>query len=177
MLPRTLLEQIHTTYIRPYFDYCDAIFDGHLTTHDERRLETLQNRAARPVTGTYFGTSTVRLRLELGWDRLATRREIHRLTLFWHLTRSTHVPEYIKNTLPHPRRIDTDRMLRNSNTLTLPDNRTSQFQKSFIPRTTRKWNKLPERTRSHESSHTFKKRYHKFIRSKTSTTQALNVIT
>ena len=157
MLPRTLLEQIYTTYIRPYFDYCDAIFDGHLTTHDERRLETLQNRAARLVTGTYFRTSTDRLRLELGWDRLATRREIHRLTLFWHLTRSTHVPEYIKNTLPHPRHIDTDRTLRNSNTLTLPENRTSQFQKSFIPRTTRKWNKLPESTRSHESSHTFKK--------------------
>ena len=100
MLPRTLLEQIYTTYIRPYFDYCDAIFDVHLTTHDERRLETLQNRAARLVTGTYFRTSTDRLRLELGWDRLATRREIHRLTLFWHLTTSTYTRPRIYKECP-----------------------------------------------------------------------------
>ena len=42
-LPRPLLEHIYVTYVRPHFDYCDAIFDGHITAHDEHRLETLQN--------------------------------------------------------------------------------------------------------------------------------------
>ena len=156
-LPRPLLDKIYTTYVRPHFDYCDAIFDGHLTAYDERRLETLQNRAARLVTGTYFRTSTDKLRLELGWARLATRRKMHRLTLFWHLSRCTSVPDYIKRTLPQPRQTDIARTLRNSNTLTLPHNRTSQFQKSFIPDTTRQWNKLPPHTQSQQSSRTFKK--------------------
>ena len=74
-LPRQVLEQIYKTYIRPYFDYCDAVFDGHLTAYDKRRLETLQNRAARLVTGTLYRTSSDKLRLELGWERLSTRRE------------------------------------------------------------------------------------------------------
>ena len=156
-LPRSLLENIYTTYIRPYFDYCDAIFDGHLTAYDEHRLETLQNRAARLITGTYFRTSTDKLRLELGLDRLTTRREMHRLTLFWHLSRCTFVPDYIKQTLPLPRHTDTVRTLRNSNTLTLPYNRTSRFQKSFIPNTTRKWNTLPPNISSQQSSRAFKK--------------------
>ena len=49
-LPRPLLEQIYVTYVRPHFDYCDAIFDGHITAHDEHRLETLQNRTASVKT-------------------------------------------------------------------------------------------------------------------------------
>ena len=49
-LPRPLLEQIYVTYVRPHFDYCDAIFDGHITAHDEHRLETLQYRTASVKT-------------------------------------------------------------------------------------------------------------------------------
>ena len=157
ILTRPILEKIYITYVRPYFDYCDAIFDGHLTAYDERRLETLQNRAARLVTGTYFRTSTDKLRLELGWDRLTTRRKIHRLTLFWHLTQSTHAPDYIKQTLPQTRDTDTVRTLRNASSLTLPHNRTSQFQKSFVPDTTRTWNTLPPDIRSQGSLRSFKK--------------------
>ena len=76
-LSREILANLYTTYIRPYFDYCDIVYDGHLTAYDERRLETAQNRAARLTTGALYRTSTDKLRLELGWDRLSTRREIH----------------------------------------------------------------------------------------------------
>ena len=156
-LPRQVLEQIYKTYIRPYFDYCDAVFDGHLTAYDKRRLETLQNRAARLVTGTLYRTSSGKLRLELGWERLSTRREIHRLTLFWQLLTCPAIPDYIRQTLPRPRQVDTVRTLRTSNTLTVPENRTSRFQRSFIPGTTRTWNKLPEHIRSQDTLNKFKK--------------------
>ena len=46
--------------------------------------------------------------------------------------------------------------LRNSTARTLPDNRTTLFQKSFIPDTTRKWNKLPSSIRSQPSLKKFK---------------------
>ena len=46
-LPRPILDQIYKIYIRPHFDYCDTIYDGHITVHDMTRLETLQNRVAR----------------------------------------------------------------------------------------------------------------------------------
>ena len=97
-LPRQVLNIIYKTYIQPYFDYCDTIYDGHLTVHDELRLERLQNRAARLVTGTPFRTSTNKLREELGWDSLKTRRKIHRLTFYRRLynTQDT-IPSYIQN--------------------------------------------------------------------------------
>ena len=166
LLPRTIIEKLYITYVRPHLDYCDAIFDGHLTAYDERRLETLQNRAARLITGTLYRTSSDKLRFELGWDRLTTRREIHRLTLLWHLFNCPFVPAYIKATLPNPRNIDTDRTLRNSNALTVPHNRTSQSQRSFLPNTARKWNKLPTNVRTQRTPRAFKKEITKLLGAK-----------
>ena len=71
-LQRSTLNQIYTTYVRPHFDYCDIVFDGHITLRDGQRLERLQTRAARQVTGTPLRTLTDRLRQDLGWDSLKT---------------------------------------------------------------------------------------------------------
>ena len=61
-LPRHTLDQLYTMYVRPHLDYCDTIYDGHITIRDATRLETFQNRAARLVTGTLFRTSSDKLR-------------------------------------------------------------------------------------------------------------------
>ena len=56
-------------HIRPHFNYCDTVYDGHITINDATRLETLQNRSGRLVTGTLFRTSTDKLLLYLGWNK------------------------------------------------------------------------------------------------------------
>ena len=156
-LPRPILDQIYKTYIRPHFDYCDVIYDGHITVQDATRLETLQNRAARLVTGGLFRTHTDKLRAELGWDRLKTRRRIHRLTLYHKLTNpSQHTPSYITSIMPRTRALDTNRRLRNSNTHTLTTNRTSSYIRSFFPTTGVQWNALQNTTRQ-LAHNTFKK--------------------
>ena len=38
-LRRSTLNEIYTTYVRPHFDYCDIVYDGHITARDEQRLE------------------------------------------------------------------------------------------------------------------------------------------
>ena len=142
-LTRSTLSGLYTTYIRPYHDYGDVAFDGHITTHDEIRLERLQNRIARLTTGAPLKTSSNRLRQEVGWETLKSRREMHRLTL---LKKIIHVPDihptYITSILPQPRIKSTNRSLRNAHTRTLPSNKTTSFQKSFIPNTIRKWNTI-----------------------------------
>ena len=75
-LPRSILNNIYTTYIRPHFDYCDIIYDGNLTMTDAARLQSLQNRCARLVTGALFRSPTTALLNDLGWERLMTRRLI-----------------------------------------------------------------------------------------------------
>lgn len=148
-MPRPILDQIYKTYIRPHFDYCDVVYDGHITMQDATRLETLQNRAARLVTGGLFRTSTDKLRAELGWDRLTTRRRIHRLTLYHRLNHpKQHTPNYITSILPNTRAHDTNRGLRNANTHTMPTYRTSSYQRSFFPTTGAQWNRLQGTTRT-----------------------------
>lgn len=155
-LPRQVLDIIYKTYIRPHFDYCDCIYDGHLTISDELRLERLQNRAARIVTSTLPRTSTNKLRLELGWDSLKTRRKVHRLMLYRKLKdKTTQIPDYITNMIPEPRRRDTGRVLRNADQLTVPHSRTSSYQRSFIPNTSRNWNSLPHSIQSCQSRKQF----------------------
>ena len=157
-LPRTVLAQLYKIYIRPYFDYCDVVYDGHLTLYDSHRLETLQNRAARLVTGAAFRTSTVKLRRDLGWDTLTVRREIHRLQMYFKLKSNLEIlPDYMRDTIPHTRQYDTNRTLRNSASQSLPPNHTSLFQRSFIPATTRTWNRLPESIRTCDSPKSFKR--------------------
>ena len=112
-LPRNTLDQIYKIYIRPHFDYCDTIYDGHITIRDSMRLETLQNRAARLTTGALFRTSPENLRIDLGWEKLTIRRHIHRLTLF-HRLAIARAPNYITAIILNTRAQDTKRTLRNA---------------------------------------------------------------
>ena len=155
---RNTLSRIYTTYVRPHFDYCDAVFDGHITLQDELRLEKVQRRAARLVTGTTLRTSSDKLRQDLGWDTLKTRRMMHKQLFFHKLTNTLNQqPGYIRQILPRPRIDNTGRTLRNSSTLTAPANRTTAFQRSFIPNTTRTWNTLPRPLQAQPSHTRFKK--------------------
>ena len=156
--PRHILAQIYTTYIQPYFDYCDVVYDGHMTVTDSLRLQTLQNRAARLVTGAHFRTSSDKLRLDLGWNSLDIRRRIHKLTLYFKLRKTqSQFPAYISSIIPNTREHDTGRNLRNAHTLSLPHNRLSSFQRSFIPATTKLWNTLPPSIQSIDSLPKFKR--------------------
>jgi len=125
--------------------------------HDTYRLERTQNRAARLITGTPFRTSTDKLRRDLGMTTLTTRRQLHKLSMYHKHKHDSRIPEYISSTLPNTRQRDTGRMLRNSSFHTLPSNRTTSYQHSFIPSTTRQWNNLPQATRSPARYSQFKK--------------------
>ena len=148
-IPRPILDQIYKTYIRPHFDYCDTVYDGHMTIHDASRLEILQNRAARLVTGTLFRTPTDKLLLDLGWDKLSIRRRIHKLRLYHTFNNTNHqTPDYIRTIMPHTRAENTGRALRNANSHTMKPNRTTSYQQSFFLSTSKLWNHLHESIRS-----------------------------
>ena len=145
-LPRNTLDQIYKIYIRPHFDYCDTIYDGHITIRDSMRLETLQNRAARLTTGALFRTSSENLRIDLGWEKLTIRRHIHRLTLY-HRLAIARAPSYITTIIPNTRAQDTKRTLRNASHHTQHQIRTTTYQRSFFTVTETQWNNLPEATK------------------------------
>ena len=155
-LSRTTLNEIYTMYIRPHFDYCDIVFDGNITSHDIMRLQILQNRCARLVTGALFRTPTDALLKDLGWERLETRRQIHKL-LFFHRLYYNYppLPSYLTNILTDTRQDATGLRLRNARLLSLPPTRLTSFRRSYIPATIRQWNLLPESLRDTRSPRDF----------------------
>ena len=151
-LPRSILDNLYTTYIRPHFDYCDIIFDGNMTMTDAARLQSLQNRCARLVTGAKFRSPTEALLNDLGWERLSTRRLIHKL-LFFHRLYNNHppLPSYLTDILTDTRQDATGLRLRNANLLSTLPSRLTSFYRSYFPATIRQWNTLPEALRSIQS--------------------------
>ena len=156
-IPKTMLVSIYTTYVQPFLDYCDIIYDEHMTVSDCMRLERAQNRAARLITGTPLRTSTDGLRRELGWTSLTDRRKMHRLQFYHTLLFDIRIPIFIKSTLPSTRQHSSQKTLRNASAKTIPIVRTSTYQRSYIPSTTRTWNALPEQMRTNSSHTTFKR--------------------
>ena len=156
-VPRSILSKIYLTYIRPFFDYCDTVYDGQITKRDSDRLEKLQNRACRLVTGALFRSSTSKLREDTGWESLKDRRQIHKLILYKKLMLVNYnEPRYIKSLLPQIRQNETGRVLRNANAHSTPQTRKTSFKNSFFPSVIQKWNEIPEAVQQ-QSNKSFKK--------------------
>ena len=103
MLPRHILLQIYKMYVQPHLDYCDTVYDSHLTAFDKSRLEKAQNRAARLITSTSRRTLTIGLLAELGWTTLETRRRNHRLQLYHKIKFDQTTPAFIREIIPNSR--------------------------------------------------------------------------
>lgn len=159
MIPRNILLDIYKIYVQPHLDYCDTIYDSHLTTTDKSRLEKAQNRAARLITATPRRTSTVGLRDELGWTALELRRRRHRLQLYHKIVHDESVPDFIKEIIPNTRQSATGRLLRNTlhDQLDIPMTNKASFARSLIPMTTKLWNDLPHELRQEPNHNIFKK--------------------
>ena len=77
-LPLQTLDQIYKTLVRSHLDYCDIIY--HISPHHNQpplgvslnylmeMVERIQYQAALAITGTWSGSSRLKLYEELGWD-------------------------------------------------------------------------------------------------------------
>ena len=159
LLPRDILDQIYRVYIRPHFDNCDVVYDGNMTITDAARLERLQARIARLVTGALPRTPTDRLLDDLGWERLKTRRNVHKLLLFHRITHNhPPLPKYFLSMRQPSRSSITGPSLRNHDSHSLPCHRLILFRNSYLPSTTRLWNSLPSVITASVGKHTFRRR-------------------
>ena len=85
-LDRKSLEIIYTTFIRPILEYGDVIWDN-CTQYEKLELEKIQNEAARIATGTTKLVSLNSLYKEICWETLETRRNNHKMTLFYKMVK------------------------------------------------------------------------------------------
>ena len=158
-LDRQTLETIYISFIRPILEYASPVWSG-CTESDAKRLEDIQTNAARIVTGAMYGTSIEKLYEEVGWQTLAKRRELAKLTLMYKLVNKL-LPEPVCSiiTTTETPSFNTRRPFN----LTHFQARTDLFDRSFFPSTVRLWNQLPLDTRNSASLQSFKSKLYKPI--------------
>ena len=93
---------MYKTFSRTQLDYCDIIYhqaakitkDGLVLTSLMSEIERVQYRGALAVTGTWKGSSRLKLYEELGWESLSDRRKKQRLILFFKIVNNL-TPSYL----------------------------------------------------------------------------------
>ncbi len=155
-LSRKTINTLYLSLVRPILEYSCIIFTN-LTQRDANRLEILQNKAARFVTGAITGTNNSRLLKEVGWDSLHDRRISYLMTLMFKTTAGLG-PTYLGEILINMTYIQAQYNLRNPQ-LALVQAHTSRYRNCPLPLAIRCWNNLPIALRASQTVDQFKRNY------------------
>jgi hypothetical protein len=155
-VPRQCLEILYKSMIRPIMEYADVIFDGSADA-SLKRLEDTQRLAAIACTGAYKHTRHINLLEDLGWSPLSIRRKHHRMNLMFKIQNGIS-PTYLSDICPPLTRDRTDYNLRTGMNITVPAQRTTTYQNSFIPQSIKDWNNLDLTLRNNPSIENFKEK-------------------
>ena len=89
---------IYTSFIRTLLEYSNVVLDN-CTQYESKDLETIQNEAARIVTGATKLKSLQSLYIETSWQSLACRRQKSKLVLFYKMQNEM-TPEILSSLAP-----------------------------------------------------------------------------
>lgn len=151
ILNRKSLERMYFSFIRPVLEYGDTVWDN-CTIQLKNEIESIQNEAARIVSGATKLCNIKSLLNELKWDTLAARRKKHRLTLLYKMESSIS-PAYLTDLIPTQAQ---RYQLRNASDIPLIHTRTQTYSSSFLPLTIKDWNTLPTDIRNSNTIGSFK---------------------
>ena len=79
---RQTLDILYKLTVRSVIDYALPVFYNTLKQTEMARLENLQYRAAKIVTGAFHFSSKQKLNIELGWETIQRRAEMLSLNIF-----------------------------------------------------------------------------------------------
>ena len=151
-IPRSALERLYVTMVRPVIEYGDVIYDT--APHSTARIaDRVQRRAALICTGAYRHSETQSLLRELSWQPLSKRRHSHKLVIFYKIYHHIY-PQYLYNLIPPTNTIPHN--LRHTQELRLPHTRLQATQNSFFPATAKVWNTLSPPVKNSVSAQSFK---------------------
>ena len=157
VLPSHMLMYIYTSIIQPKIDYAISIW-GYTTAHNINKVQRLQNRAARILTGNYDYANTrgIDLVKTLGLMNVSQRRDYFMIMLMF---KSIHglLPNYLCDEMTMQRDI-AERTTRSSidNNVHVPHITLECCKHAFAYRGPVLWNALPDNIKKCESVNGFK---------------------
>ena len=131
--------QIYTSPVRPVLEYGSLVWDPYQQVRIQQ-IEAVQNKAARYVHQDWQRTSSVTaMKDSLGWLPLQNRRLVNRLTFMHKTIRRQHgyiLPPYVDK----PKRPN---RAHHKYTYHLTRAQTDAYLYSYLPKTIKAWNSLP----------------------------------
>ena len=126
----------------PYFDYCFLVWDS-CSNNLKDRIQKLQNKAGRVITGDSYYMSATNTRTKLGWKDLQTRRDEQLMHLVKKIIAGKSNLGNLSNLFSITNRYCYN--LRSNNCmLSLPKPNTNGIKKCFSNRASVIWNTLPD---------------------------------
>ena len=164
ILPSHMLMLIYSSIIQPKFDYAITIW-GYTCDNNLHKIQRLQNRAARIVTGNYDYVSTRGTELvnRLKWMCVTQRRDYFMPILMY---KSIHgmAPAYLCNEITlHSEIAERTTRSVNDNNVNVPYAHLESFKNSFTHRGPIMWNSLPEYIKTCGTLHSFKAKMKVYI--------------
>jgi len=101
MLQRQTLDILYKLTVRSIFDYALPVYFNSLKITEKDRLDRIQYRAAKLVTGTLNYTNKSKLYQELGWETVQARADYLGLTLFHKIHSNETRPLIRRNMQPY----------------------------------------------------------------------------
>ena len=169
-------ETLYKSLVLPLLEYGGVLFDN-CTLYLKLRLESFHHQAAIVCTCAFRNTSYNKLLDELGWQTLEDRRKLSRFNIFYKMNHSKKtcnvanpctdckngigVPPYLSALCPATVGGNAGYVLRNAGDLRTVLSKKVKLYNSFVPKTTREWNSLPENIQNAVSNTCFKSNYKK----------------
>ena len=142
LLNRKTLDLLYKITVRSVIDYTLPVYLKTLRQTELSRLENIQYRAAKIVTGAFHYTSKDKLNIELGWETIEKRSDILCLNIF-HKIHLHETRPLIRKCMP---KLDIlrEHYLRSKGGYIPFKNYGVNFKKSFFSYTSGLWNNLPK---------------------------------
>ena len=92
---QSVMQSLYNSLILSYFDYCNMVWEN-TAKYNLQKIQKMQNRAARILTGSSYDVPTTDLMRQLKWQTLEDRRD-HKKALLMHKVKNGTAPDLIKN--------------------------------------------------------------------------------
>ena len=147
---------IYNAIVRPYFDCCCELWDV-FSEAQSKRLQKLQNRAARIILNVNNDVEhTIALRT-LGWEPLRTERKKAKAKIMYKLLNKMG-PKSLTNLFSYKSEKTNYHLRDISSGLCLPKPRTNNMKNSFMYDGAQLWNCIPKEIRESKSLSSFRKK-------------------
>ena len=154
LIPRNFLNKLYRNIVEPYFRHCCSVW-GCCSSTEKVRLQKLQNRAARIITGSSFTTSALPLIESLGWKTIEELISNETKVCVFKALNGL-APQYLTELFSRNSQRSLHTLRNTSADLKLPLFKTANGQKRFSFRGVKYWNSVSAVSKEAVTLHSFK---------------------